>query len=66
METQCFPAKKAQATHVGATELSGSMVIIKRDMGNRRSVHLSSSLECPVLRPGTVSEIALAFSELLS
>lgn len=61
METQCFPAKEAQATHVGATELSGGMVIIKRDMGNRGSVHLSSSPECPVLRPGTASEIALAF-----
>lgn len=59
MEAQCFPAKEAQVTHVGATELSGGMVMIKRDMGNRGSVHLSSSLECPVLRPGAANEIAL-------
>lgn len=66
MEAWCFPDKEAQATHVGATELSGSMMIVKRDMGNSRFVHLNSSLECPVLRPGAASEIALAFQEFLS
>lgn len=51
-EVQDFPAQEAQATRGGATELSGGAVITKRDVGNRGSVHLSSSLECSMLRPG--------------
>lgn len=61
MQQPGIPSKGNTDHTLGATELSGCMTIIKREMGGMRSVHSDPSLEDCVLSPGAVSEMALAF-----